>query len=85
MSVLFIQDRFKFPDKGLSFRMELVDELPKIVPSTFGAFIGLHQGLLVCIRGAVLIENTTIIKHEIDKQRLQILDALHNKNNKKNQ
>ena len=30
---------FKFPDKFLSFRQELVDEFPKIVPSAFRPFI----------------------------------------------
>ena len=39
-----------FSDKCLSFRLELVDEFPKIVPSAFGLFIGHHQRLLACIR-----------------------------------
>ena len=37
-------------DKCLSFRLELVDEFPKIVPSAFVPFIGHHQGLLACVR-----------------------------------
>ena len=32
------------------FRLELVDGFTKIVPSTFGPFIGHHQGLLACIK-----------------------------------
>ena len=49
-TVYFIQEPFKFSDKSLSYRLELVDEFPKIVPSTFGPFIGHHQGLLACIK-----------------------------------
>ena len=33
----------KFLDKCLGFRLELVDEVTKIVPSFFGPFIGHHQ------------------------------------------
>ena len=40
----------KFPDKCLGFRFELVNELTKIVPSTFGPFIGHHLRLLACIK-----------------------------------
>ncbi len=41
---------FKSSDKCFSFRLELVDEFPKIVQSAFGPFIGHHQGLLACVR-----------------------------------
>ena len=41
---------FKFPNKCLGFRLELVDEFTKIVPSAFGPFIGYHQGSLACIK-----------------------------------
>ena len=34
-----------FPERCLGFRLELVDEFTKIVPSAFGHFIGHHQGL----------------------------------------
>ena len=34
----------------LGFRLELVDEFTKIVPTAFGPFIGPHQGLLACIK-----------------------------------
>ena len=44
--VCIIKDPFKFSDKCLSLRSELVDEFPKIVPNAFGPFIGHHQGLL---------------------------------------
>ena len=30
-------DLFKFPDKCLGFRLELVDEFTEIVPSAFGS------------------------------------------------
>ena len=39
-----------FSDKCLSFKLELVDKFPKILPSTFGPFIGHHQELLACVR-----------------------------------
>ena len=34
-----------FPDMCFGFRLEFVDEFTEIVPSTFGPFIGHHQGL----------------------------------------
>ena len=37
-------------DKCLAFRLELMDELTKIVPSAFGPFMGHHQGLLACVK-----------------------------------
>ena len=50
----FLYNLFKilsiFSVKSLSFRLELVDEFPKIVPSAFGPFIGHYQGLLACER-----------------------------------
>ena len=33
----------KFPDNCLHFRLELVNEFTKIVPSAFGLFIGHHH------------------------------------------
>ena len=42
--------KFMFPDKCFGFRLELVDEITEIVPSTFGAFIDHHQGLLACVK-----------------------------------
>ena len=39
-----------FPDKCLGFRLELLDEFTKIVPSAFKPFIGHYQGLLACIK-----------------------------------
>ena len=39
-----------FSDRCLSFRLELVDEFPKIVPIAFRPFIGHHQGLLAFVR-----------------------------------
>ena len=39
-----------FSDKGLSFRLELVDEFPKIVLSAFRPFIGHHKELVACVR-----------------------------------
>ena len=42
-----------FPDKCLSFRLELVDDFPEIVPSAFGPFIGHYQGLFACVRCVV--------------------------------
>ena len=65
-----------------------MDEFIKIVPSAFGPFFDYHKGLLACIKsvfkeflkfGKILFENTTIISHEINKIRLQILEALHMK------
>ena len=41
---------FKFTDKCLGFRLELVDQFTKIVPSAFGPFIGHHQELLACVK-----------------------------------
>ena len=41
---------FHLIDKCLGFRLELVDESTKIVPDTFGPFIGHHQGLLACVK-----------------------------------
>ena len=46
-----------FSDKCLSFRLELVDEFPKILPSTFGPFIGNHQRLLAL--GTILGNSST--------------------------
>ena len=37
-----------FPEIG--FRLELVDEFTKVIPSSFGPFIGHHQGLLACVK-----------------------------------
>ena len=39
-----------FPDKCLGFRLELVDEFTKILPSDSGHFIGHSQRLLACIK-----------------------------------
>ena len=39
-----------FPDKSLGFRLELLGEVTKIVPSTFRPFIGHYQGLLACVK-----------------------------------
>ena len=41
---------FKFPDKCIGFSLEFVDEFTKIVPRSFGPFIGHHQGLLARIK-----------------------------------
>ena len=48
--VYIILNPFKFPDKCLGFRLELVDEFTKIVQSAFGLFIGHHQRLLACVK-----------------------------------
>ena len=46
----FIKVLSSFPDMCLGFRLELVDEFTKIVPSDFGPFLGHHQGLLACVK-----------------------------------
>ena len=48
--VCVYKDPYKFPDKCLGFRLELVDEFTKIVPSTFGYVICHHQGLLASVK-----------------------------------
>ena len=62
---------FKFSDKCLSFRLELVDEFPKIVPSAFEPFIGHNQGLPACVRCICIFLKVNIIKKygnaELDK------------------
>ena len=40
---VFKHNPFKFPDKRLGFRLKLVDEFTKIVPSAFEPFIGNHS------------------------------------------
>ena len=41
---------FEFSDKCLCFSLELVDEFTKIFQSSFGPFIGFHQGLVACVK-----------------------------------
>ena len=46
-----------FPDKCLSFRLDMVYEFPKIDPTTFRPFIDHLQGLLVCVRCVLFFKN----------------------------
>ena len=43
---IILLDPLKFPDKCLGFRLKLEDEFTKIVPSSFGPFIGHNRGCL---------------------------------------
>ena len=86
----------------LFLSLELVNEFTEFVSSTFGIFIGFHQGLFTIVNNTmhhidsslmhyiltttrfpnpnfeeILILNTTIIAHKINKLPLQILEGLH--------
>ena len=43
-----------FQRSVFGFRLELVNEFIKIVPSAFGTFIGHHQELLACVKSVFL-------------------------------
>ena len=38
----------------LDFRLELVDEFIKIIPSAFGPFMSNYQGLIACVKSVFL-------------------------------
>ena len=77
MSTYFLLDPFEFPYYFYRIRGELIYVLSIVVciPSTFCPTLGHHQGSIY-----YKSDNTTILEHQNNKQKLQILQALHIRN-----
>ena len=73
MSIYFLLDPFEFQYYFYRVRGELIYVFSIVVcfPSTFCPITQLRK---------ILTDNTTILEHENNKQKLQILEALHIRN-----
>ena len=87
MSTYFLLDPFEFPYYFYCILGELIYVLSIVacIPSTFCPTLGHHQGRIyyksdVTQLRKILTDNTTILEHQNNKQKLQILEALHIRN-----
>ena len=87
MPTYFLLDPFEFPYYFYRIRGELIYVLSIVVciPSTFCPTLCHHRGRIyyksdVTQLRKILTDNTTILEHQNNKQKLQILEALHIRN-----
>ena len=84
MSTYFLLDPFEFPYYFYCILGELIYVLSIVacIPSTFCS-IAQHLKKHSCPttqQGKILTDNTTILEHQNNKQKLQILEAFHIRN-----